>query len=138
MSAIIVQTTTWPVMVLVLPPVVEPEDIKPFVDELRAFLTKRPFTERFACISDLTMVDGRRSEASTRAMLGTALHELTLEIRARGGPHMVVEARVTPSAVVRGISMAIEWINRSEWPVRFFSTMEDATQWAQEVLKGFE
>ncbi len=122
-GAVRVHTTDWPIILLEFPEGriadVELRDALGYIGELlRECVSRR---ERCAQVTDLTRIKQLPS-ASQRRIAGDWVKETMAlqKVASVGGTN------VTPSAILRGLITAIQWIQIPPTPVEYFATRNEA------------
>jgi glyoxylase-like metal-dependent hydrolase (beta-lactamase superfamily II) len=125
MARILVDDTLWPIVRVKLPPEQTDDEMRLYLDELRALRERR---QPYALIIDAN--DSRGFTASQRKLQAEYI-ESGVELTRR---YLKAFAFVAESAIQRGMMTAIFWLRRPEWPHAFFATVEEAKEWARDKL----
>jgi hypothetical protein len=125
--AIEVDESRWPMVVIRWPATVTDADVEDFLARSMAQLERR---QRYASLHDGVRASGLDSKQRARMSEHTNTHRDAL------GQWMVAAAIVSPSAVVRGIVTAINWLSPPPFPQRQFAMRSQAEAWIQGMLSA--
>jgi stage II sporulation SpoAA-like protein len=99
---------------------------------------------RFVELVEQAMAEGRgvawltdlSSYNPATPLLRQGLAKVIIRYRDQIGRGTLAEARVTQSAVVRGILTAIAWLAPQPWPIRVFESESEAIAWLRGCLEA--
>jgi len=126
MSAIRLDMTRWPIVVVVPPDKVTDAELHTFMDEFDNSVRVR--RERFVMVLDL-----RRSSG----MLPKQRKMLTDHLNQQPEANLALcqgNALVFESALLRTMLTAILWVRRSTHPVQVFASVDEACNWGRDQM----
>jgi hypothetical protein len=125
MSAIVVSSSAWPLVVVHFPPKWERADWDASIEEVRALLARG---ERFALISNT--IGSQTPNASERRRTADFFEANEAALRAT----VAGWAIATDSVLARGAITAITWLRAPPFPSATFATMAQAEAWCRAQL----
>jgi hypothetical protein len=126
--AIEVDESRWPMLIIRWPSgSVTDADVEDFLTRSATHLTRG---QRYASLHDGVRASGLDGKQRQR------MSEYTDEHREALSRWMVAAAIVSPSAVVRGVVTAINWLSPPPFPQRQFAMRSEAEAWIQGMLSA--
>jgi hypothetical protein len=122
----------WPTVIVEWHGIVTAEMVEDaFRTHLALAIRARDSDERIAWLTDLSEFDPLKANAADRKRAARVLAVQQPTV----APHTLAEARVTSSAIVRGVLTAMGWLVHDPWPVNVVATREEALAWLQAQRK---
>ena len=114
-------TTEWPLLVLTTPGKVDDENLGDFLKDFLDYIAYKK--DRYSMVMDVSQTSGMTPKQ--RKILNSSIgNENT-------NKYIICVALVFKSKILSRILTAILWYKKSEYPVKVFSSAEDAKDWAR-------
>ncbi len=114
----------WPVVKITTPEKVDDDNLKGFLDDFNGYIKDKK--ERFALIMDARKTSGmtpRQRRIQTDAMNNAETNQ-----------YYICSALVFKSKTLSRVLTAVLWLKKSEYPVKVFSSVEEAHEWVKMQL----
>lgn len=122
--------STWPLVVVLLPPVMGMTAIRSIVDGYEGLLRRN---RRFAHVVDCSAVSKFPGVAERKVLIDWLGDETRVERERR---LTVATAVVLTSGPMRAFVSAINWVRRPSTPQKWMATQPEAVEWCCELLVG--
>jgi hypothetical protein len=122
--------STWPLVVVVLPPVMGMTAIRSLVDGYEMLLRR---DQRFAHVVDCAAVSKFPGVAERKVLTDWLGDDARVERERR---LTVATAVVLTSGPMRAFVSAINWVRRPSTPQKWWATQPEAVEWCCELLVG--
>ena len=113
--------TEWPLVVLTTPETVVDENLAGFLADFHDFIIYK--NERFSLILDVSQTSGMTPKQ--RKIQSDSMNKQEVS------QHLACVAMVFKSKMLSRVLTAIMWLKKSEYPVKVFSSVEDAKDWVR-------
>jgi hypothetical protein len=119
-----VDLTNWPLLVLTTPEVVTDDKLEGFLQSYGDYVREKK--EKFAVVVNVSDTEGM-TPGQRRIMNASINDPSTSE-------YLICVGMVFKSKVLSRVLTAILWIKKSDYPVKVFSSVEEAKDWAKSKL----
>ena len=125
-SAIKLDQSHWPLLIVITPPKVDDEELEHFLEQYSATIKSRG--ERYALVLDVSNTE------KLNPVQRKKLVNMMERNKAFNEKHCAGCAMVFSSMLLKGILTAIFWIHKPPHPTKVFNVQEDAIEWAFDMI----
>ena len=119
-----VDSSNWPLLILTTPEVVDDNNLAGFLKDYSDFIREKK--ERYAVVMNVS--NTKAMTPGQRRIMNSAMNDASTR------QYMICNAMVFKSKTLSRILTAIMWLKKTEYPVKVFSSQEEALTWAKSKM----